>query len=230
MMKWDKNTIIASILFTVFFIFILVAPFYPYKKASNENARQIKSLGIKIGEVQKKLRELGYYKNEINGRYDYRTYWAITMFQREKGLEPDGILKRETVEKLGILLVKKEEPKQYSQEDVYLLARAIYGEARGEPYVGKVAVAAVILNRVKSPEFPNTIAGVIFQPGAFTAVSDGQINLTPDEESLAAARDAINGWDPTGGALYYYNPEKSTSEWIWSRKVHLVIGKHHFAK
>jgi len=106
----------------------------------------------------------------------------------------------------------------------------VHAEARGEPYIGKVAVAAVVLNRVKHPSFPNTIAGVIYQPGAFTAVTDGQINLAPDEESLRAARDALNGWDPTYGAIYYYNPAKTTSSWIWSRPVHIVIGNHRFAK
>ena len=112
--------------------------------------------------------------------------------------------------------------------DVYLAA-AIHGEARGETYIGKVAVGAVILNRVRHPDFPNTIAGVIYQPLAFTAVADGQINLAPDEESIRAARDALNGWDPTYGAIYYYNPAKATSKWIWSRPVHIVIGKHRFA-
>ena len=106
----------------------------------------------------------------------------------------------------------------------------MHAEARGEPYIGKVAVAAVILNRVKNPSFPNTIAGVIYQPGAFTAVADGQINLAPDEEALRAARDALNGWDPTYGAIYYYNPAKATSGWIWSRPVHIVIGRHRFAR
>jgi len=116
--------------------------------------------------------------------------------------------------------------------DEQLIARAINGEARGEPYEGQVAVGAVILNRVASPEFPNTVAGVIYQPGAFTAVSDGQINvpIDPDSTVVKAARDAINGWDPTGGSLYYWNPQTATSKWIWSRKVIKVIGKHYFGK
>ncbi len=115
------------------------------------------------------------------------------------------------------------------KNDEYLLARAIHGEARGEPYIGKVAVGAVILNRVKSPKFPNTVAGVIYQPLAFTAVADGQINLTPPgKDSIKAARDALNGWDPTYGSLYYWNPATATSKWIWSRKVTLKIGKHWF--
>ena len=116
--------------------------------------------------------------------------------------------------------------------DVQLLARAINGEARGEPYEGQVAVGAVILNRVRDSRFPNTIAGVIYQPGAFTAVSDGQINVPIDENStvVKAARDALNGWDPTEGAVYYFNPNTATNKWIWSRPVIKTIGKHRFCK
>lgn len=116
--------------------------------------------------------------------------------------------------------------------DVQLLARAINGEARGEPYEGQVAVGAVILNRVKAPNFPNTISGVIYQPGAFTAVSDGQINVALEDEStvVKAARDALNGWDPTGGAIYYFNPDTATNKWIWSRPHIKTIGKHRFCK
>ena len=110
-----------------------------------------------------------------------------------------------------------------------MLARLIHGEARGEPYVGQVAVGAVVLNRVRHSAFPNTIAGVIYQTGAFDAVSDGQINLAPDEQSLRAARDAMNGWDPSGGCIYYYNPSTATNKWIWSREVRLTIGEHAFA-
>lgn len=121
-------------------------------------------------------------------------------------------------------------PQGYSQNDITLMANAVHGEARGEPYVGKVAVAAVILNRVESSTFPNTISGVIFEPRAFTAVSDGQIWLTPDESARKAALDAINGWDPTGNALYYFNPETATSSWIWSRPQIKKIGKHIFCK
>ncbi len=122
--------------------------------------------------------------------------------------------------------------KSGNTSDVQLLARAINGEARGEPYEGQVAVGAVILNRVASSKFPNTISGVIYQPGAFTAVSDGQINVPIDESSsvVKAARDALNGWDPTGGAIYYFNPATATSKWIWSRPLIKTIGKHRFCK
>ncbi|MEZ0537327.1 cell wall hydrolase [Caldicellulosiruptoraceae bacterium PP1] len=118
----------------------------------------------------------------------------------------------------------------YQNKDLYLLARAINGEARGEPYIGQVAVGAVIINRTKHPGFPKTISGVIYQPGAFTAVTDGQINTNIEASAYKAAKDALNGWDPTNGCIYYYNPAKTTNKWIWSRKVMLVIGKHRFAK
>ncbi|WP_181536485.1 spore cortex-lytic enzyme [[Anoxybacillus] calidus] len=121
-------------------------------------------------------------------------------------------------------------PKGFSQNDIQLMANAVYGEARGEPYIGQVAVAAVILNRVKNPAFPNTVAGVIFQPGAFTAVADGQIWLTPNETARKAVLDAINGWDPSEGAIYYFNPDTATSGWIWSRPQIKRIGKHIFCK
>mgnify|MGYP002508947737 CR=1 FL=1 len=117
----------------------------------------------------------------------------------------------------------------YSSSDVYLLARTIYAEGRGEPYVGQVAIGAVILNRVRHSAFPNTVSGVVYQKHAFTAVTDGQINLTPNETAMKAARDAINGWDPSGGAIYYYNPAIATSSWIFSRETVTVIGKHVFA-
>jgi N-acetylmuramoyl-L-alanine amidase len=193
------------------------------------------SQGDKVIEVQKKLKQWGYYDGAVDGIYKGQTLEAVKKFQRKNGLKVDGIVGEQTAAALGISLGGKKTDTQWAQGgggysgDVYLLAKAVHGEARGEPYVGKVAVAAVILNRVKHPSFPNTIAGVIYQPGAFTVVSDGQINLTPDAESIRAARDALNGWDPSGGAIYYYNPAKSTNQWIFSRPVHIVIGKHRFA-
>ena len=117
----------------------------------------------------------------------------------------------------------------YTSSDLYLLAKTIYAEGRGEPYAGQVAIGAVILNRVRSSAFPNSVSGVVYQKGAFTAVSDGQINLSPDSMAMSAAQDAVNGWDPTGGAIYYYNPAVATSSWIFSRKTVTVIGKHVFA-
>lgn len=125
--------------------------------------------------------------------------------------------------------LRQEALKKVTAEEFELLAKVVYGESRGEPYKGQVAVAAVILNRVKSPQFPNTIKGVIFQPGAFTSVVDGQAYLTPDETAYRAVKDALNGWDPTNGALFFWNPAKTTSKWIWSKPIKMQIGNHVFA-
>ena len=187
--------------------------------------------GQDVSTVQDKLLRWGYYDGYVDGIYGASTYRAVRRFQERNGLNVDGVVGPATAKALGL-------PEAYAAPassqatnrsgDEYLLARAIHGEARGEPYVGKVAVGAVILNRTRDPKFPNTIAGVIYQPLAFTAVADGQINLTPNKDSLNAARDAMNGWDPTYGTLYYWNPATATSKWIWSRKVTLKIGKHWF--
>ena len=209
---------------------------YLEKRKMIETALYWGSTGEKVMEVQRKLKQWGYYDGEVDGIYGSKTFEAVKNFQRKHGLKVDGIVGEQTAAAIGIRLDGQAAAYQPSRDgggnrgDIYLLARLVHGEARGEPYIGKVAVAAVVLNRVKDPRFPNTIAGVIYQPLAFTAVSDGQINLTPDEESLRAARDAMNGWDPTYGALYYYNPAIATSKWIYSRPVHLRIGKHVFAK
>lgn len=174
--------------------------------------------------IQKKLKDLGYYKSSIDGIIGPISKTAIRKFQKDYGLIVDGIVGPQTLKALGISTGKYQ-----SSSDLYLLAKCVYAEARGEPYVGQVAVAAVILNRVKSPDFPNTISGVIYQPWAFTAVNDGQINLEPNSTAYQAAQDALNGWDPTYGSLFYYNPVKATSKWIFSRKIVTTIGKHTFA-
>lgn len=190
------------------------------------------STGDDVVTVQRKLKQWGYYDGVIDGRFGQETYDAVVLFQRRNGLSADGVVGKSTADALGISLTSSAAAipvSGYSSNEVYLLARLIHGEARGEPYVGKVAVAAVVLNRVRHSSFPNTISGVIYQAGAFDAVADGQINLTPDEQSLRAARDAMNGWDPSGGCIYYYNPATATNKWIWSREVRLTIGKHVFA-
>lgn len=174
-------------------------------------------------EIQQKLKNLGYYNGAIDGVLGEGSIQAIKKFQRDNGLTVDGIVGAKTAAKLNISLSTQ------SSNDVYLLAKCVHAEARGEEYVGQVAVAAVILNRVESPEFPNTIAGVIYQPWAFTAVHDGQINLEPNQSAYNAARDAMNGWDPTYGCLFYYNPAVATSKWIFSRQTVVTIGKHVFA-
>ena len=185
--------------------------------------------GDQVTLIQQKLKQYGYFSGTVDGVFGKQTYDAVVWFQRRNGLKVDGVVGESTAAALGLTLAGSVSAASYNESETYLLGRLVHGEARGEPYVGKVAVAAVVLNRVKSSSFPNTISGVIYQAGAFDAVADGQINLTPDEDSLRAARDALNGWDPTGGCLYYYNPATATNGWIWSRTVQLSIGKHNFA-
>ena len=181
-----------------------------------------------IAAVQKRLKELGYYKIAVDGIWGPKTLAAVKAFQRDYGLTVDGIVGTWTERSLGITLSSS--GGGYSSSDRDLLARCVYAEARGEPYTGQVAVAAVVLNRVESASFPNTISGVVYQPYAFTCVSDGQINYAPDSTAYSAADDALGGWDPTNGCLYYYNPATATSKWIWSLKVELTIGRHSFAR
>ena len=180
--------------------------------------------------VQQRLKELGFYTISVDGIWGPKTLAGVKNFQRSRGLVVDGIVGAKTEKALGVTLKSGSGGSTTSNADLNLLARCVYGEARGEPYTGQVAIAAVVLNRVKSSKFPNTISGVIYQSGAFTAVSDGQINLTPNQSAYNAARDALNGWDPTNGCLYYYNPATATSKWIWSLKVELKIGRHNFAR
>lgn len=177
--------------------------------------------------IQTKLKRWGYYKGAIDGIYGSQTRQAVRYFQSKNGLSVDGIVGPKTAAALGMTLSSSQSSQ--SSGDLDLLAKIVYAEARGEPYSGQVAIAAVVLNRVESPSFPNTIAGVIYQPYAFTAVSDGQINLTPNSTAYKAAQDALNGWDPTYGCLYYYNPATATSSWIWSRQTVVTIGNHTFA-
>ena len=161
----------------------------------------------------------------------------LRLIQKKNGLTADGVVGKSTYKALGMTqsynalsgVTSSESVKGYSNADVYLLAKTIYAEGRGEPYTGQVAIGAVVLNRVRSKQFPNTVSGVVYQKHAFTAVSDGQINLTPNDTAMRAAKDAINGWDPTGGAIYYYNPAVATSAWIFDRQTVTVIGKHVFA-
>ena len=177
--------------------------------------------------IQQRLKKWGYYTGAVDGILGPKSVAAIKKFQKNNGLAADGIVGPKTAAKIGITLSSSSSNKQTSS-DLYLLAKCVYAEARGESYTGQVAVAAVILNRVKSASFPNTIAGVIYQPWAFTAVHDGQINLEPNQTAYNAARDAMNGWDPTYGCLYYYNPKTATSKWIYSRQQVVKIGSHVF--
>ena len=187
--------------------------------------------GSTVKTIQRKLKNWGYYKGAVDGIFGPKTKEAVKYFQRKNGLKVDGIVGAKTLKALGISSAQNNQnsSSSYSDADVMLLARLIYGEARGESYVGQVAVGAVVLNRIKSASFPNTLAGVIYQRYAFTAVEDGQINLTPNATAKKAARDAMNVWDPSYGSLYYYNPSTATSQWIFSRKTITTIGNHVFA-
>lgn len=190
------------------------------------------SRGDEVKQIQQKLKNWGYYKGSVDGIYGSKTLEAVKYFQRKNGLTVDGIAGDKTLSALGIRSSSNSSSSSLNSNsnNVTLLSKLIYGEARGEPYTGQVAVGAVVMNRVKSNLFPNTIAGVIYQSGAFDAVSDGQINKTPDSTARKAAQDAINGWDPSYGAIYYFNPSTATNKWIWSRPLTIVIGKHRFCK
>ena len=201
---------------------------------ANAAVVKVGSTGATVKTIQTKLKRWGYYTGAVDGIYGAKTKAAVQYFQRKNGLTADGIVGSATAKAMGISLTGTTSSStttssgSISNSDLYLLSCCVYGEARGESYTGKVAVAAVILNRVKSSSFPNSISGVIYQAGAFTCVSDGQINLGTNDECTRAAQDAMNGWDPTGGAIYYFNPATATSAWIWSRPQLVTIGKHIF--
>ena len=187
------------------------------------------SRGDSVKTVQQKLIRWGYLKGSADGIFGAKTKAAVVAFQKKNGLTADGIIGTRTAQALGISLSgTTSSSSSASSTDLNLLARVVYGEARGEPYTGQVAVAAVVLNRVRSSSFPNSVAGVVYQSGAFDCVSDGQINLTPNQSAYNAAKDALNGWDPTYGCLFYYNPRTATSKWMLSRTVKLSIGNHAF--
>lgn len=189
------------------------------------------SRGDSVKTVQQKLIRWGYLKGSADGIFGAKTKAAVVAFQKKNGLTADGIIGTRTAQALGISLsgaTSSSSSSSASSTDLNLLARVVYGEARGEPYTGQVAVAAVVLNRVRSSSFPNSVAGVVYQSGAFDCVSDGQINLTPNQSAYNAAKDALNGWDPTYGCLFYYNPRTATSKWMLSRTVKLSIGNHAF--
>ena len=206
-------------------VIIMLASFYTSPIINTYQGLEVEA-GLttsQVRTVQTKLKNWGYYTGSVDGIYGSKTRAAVIKFQKKNNLVADGIVGSKTAAALGMSLSKQ------TSNDLYLLAKCIHAEARGEPYAGQVAVGAVILNRVKNPNFPNTISGVIYQPYAFTAVADGQINLEPNQTAYNAARDALNGWDPSYGAIYYFNPATATSSWIWSRKIVVTIGKHNFA-
>ena len=198
---------------------------------SVQTLSRVGSRGDEVKQIQTKLKNWGYYSGNVDGIFGEQTRQAVISFQKKNGLTADGIAGPQTLKAMGIAASSSGSggQGQFSSSDIDLLARIISAESRGEPYSGQVAVGAVIMNRMTHPSFPNTLAGVIYQPGAFSCLNDGGINAPVAESAYRAARDAINGTDPSGGAIYYYNPDKSTSKWIFSRKVITVIGKHRFA-
>lgn len=218
----------------VYFIFVIVLAggfILPNLNTKmNQSSRAVLSYygsrGKEVTEIQKRLKAWGYYRGAVDGKYGYQTYQAVRYFQSKNGLKVDGIAGRATLYALGLPTGTS----TTTNNSIDLLARLIHGEARGEPYEGMVAVGAVVLNRVNDSRFPNTIAGVIYQKGAFDVVTDGQINLTPSDTAYKAARDALNGWDPSYGCIYYFNPATATSKWIWSRPLVVKIGNHNFCK
>ena len=190
---------------------------------------KVGSRGEEVKKIQTKLKNWGYYSGSVDGVYGWQTENAVRSFQKKNGLKVDGIAGVQTLNAMGISSSSSSgQTASPNDANIELLARVINGEARGEPYEGQVAVGAVVLNRVDHPSFPNTIAGVVYQKGAFTAVDDGQINAQMYASSRRAARDALNGWDPTGGAIYYYNPKTATNKWIRTREVICTIGDHVF--
>ncbi len=222
-----KKTIFIILLLVLVVIFDVVLMSW---NSEVEALSKYGSRGTEVRTIQEKLKRWGYYSGSVDGIYGSQTVSAVKKFQKKNGLTVDGIAGTQTLKAMGITSSSSSSSSSNNSSNVNLLARVVYGEARGEPYTGQVAVAAVVLNRVKSSKFPNTISGVVYQNGAFDAVADGQINMTPDATAKKAAQDALNGWDPSYGAIYYFNPSTATNKWIWSRPMTVTIGKHRFCK
>ena len=225
MQKRSKRLcLVLAVLLSVSMVLVALAPAVEaasYKKGSS---------GAMVTQIQTKLKSWGYYTGSVDGVYGSGTERAVRAFQQKNGLTVDGKAGDQTLAAMGLSAGSGNSGGSggASGSQVDLLARLISAEARGEPYSGQVAVGAVVLNRIKHPSFPNTLSGVIYQSGAFTCITDGQFNQTVAESAYRAARDALNGVDPSGGAIYYFNPSTATSSWIWSRPLITVIGKHRF--
>lgn len=228
MQKRSKRLcLVLAVLLSVSMALVALAPAVEaasYKKGSS---------GAMVTQIQTKLKSWGYYTGTVDGVYGSGTERAVRAFQQKNGLTVDGKAGDQTLAAMGLSAGSGNSGNSggsggASSSQVDLLARLISAEARGEPYSGQVAVGAVVLNRIKHPSFPNTLSGVIYQSGAFTCITDGQFNQPVAESAYQAARDALNGVDPSGGAIYYFNPSTATSSWIWSRPLITVIGKHRF--
>ena len=220
-MSYQQRRLCAAlvILYVVNLCFILLA--------EDADAASYKrgSTGSTVSEIQQKLKNWGYYSGDVDGVFGSRTEAAVRLFQQKNGLAVDGKVGAQTLAALGMSAGSAHPG---ADGDVALLARLISAEARGEPYEGQVAVGAVVMNRIAHPSFPGTLSGVIYQNGAFSCLYDGQFDQPVADSAYRAARDAMNGWDPTGGAIYYFNPDTATNGWIWSRPLLTNIGKHRF--
>ena len=224
-----KKIVILFLLISTVFLGVYSVFSYSQQQTDIQFIAEAALTSSQVKTVQTKLKRWGYYTGVVDGVYGQKTKSAVISFQKKNGLVADGVVGAKTAAAMGITLTKTSSNTQNSG-DLYNLAKCIYAEARGEPYAGQVAVGAVILNRVKSSKFPNSIYGVIYQPYAFTCVSDGQIKMEPNQSAYNAARDAMNGWDPSYGSIYYFNPATATNKWIWSRPHTVTIGKHRFCK
>lgn len=226
---WRLLTILLLVLLMTEIIEYSAAVFYSsdnnsFYRISESVLSQVGSRGNEVRQIQTKLKQLGYYSGTVDGIYGTNTKNAVIAFQKNCGLAADGIAGPRTLLYLGL----GSSSSAYSSNDIYLLAKVIEAEARGETYTGQVAVGAVILNRVEHSSFPDSISGVVYQSGAFDCVYDSNWSVEPSSTAKKAAQDAINGWDPTGGSIYYYNPAKTTNQWIRTRTVVTVIGRHYF--
>ncbi len=200
------------------------------QKYSQEVLSKVGSRGDEVRRIQNKLKSLGFFNGTVDGIYGVQTQSAVKRYQRSVGITADGVAGPKTLLYLGLGSSSGSSTSGYSSSDTFLLAKIIAAEARGESYTGQVAVGAVVLNRVDSSSFPDTVSGVVYQAGAFSAVRDSNWSVAPDATSRKAAQDALNGWDPTGGALYYYNPAKTSNKWIRTRPVITTIGQHVFCR
>lgn len=217
---------------TAFLLAMMITIGLCLSPALAEIVLEVGSSGANVTKVQNRLIQYGYMTGSADGKYGEKTRDAVILFQKRNGLTVDGRVGKATAAALGVTLTSSTSTSSSTivSADQKLLAKLVYAEARGESYKGQVAVAAVVLNRVSSSSFPNTISGVIYQTGAFSCVSNGSINNTPNDTAVRAALDAMNGWDPTNGCLYYYNPGKTSDSWIRTRTVVTVIGNHYFAR
>ena len=211
-----------ALILSLFLLAALISRIVPHEQ---QTVSSVGSYGNEVRAIQERLKERGLFNSNVTGYYGEITRNAVLAFQRQHGISQTGTAGPVTLKALGISIG---EVPAATEANVNLLARIISAEARGEPYAGQVAVGAVILNRIEHPSFPDTLSGVIYQDGAFTAIVDGQFNEPVSPSAYNAARDALNGWDPTGGCIYYYNPKKTSNKFMWSRQTVTVIGDHRF--